>query len=93
MALVLTFLNLFCFSLNECYFANKGAALVLGGSKQGCNDQQESPARAHPQPDIHHHLRSMFYLVRPEETLKMVYTPTVSLRLFVNWNKFYYLRL
>ncbi|CAH0720859.1 unnamed protein product, partial [Brenthis ino] len=58
-------------SLNECYFANKGAALVLGGSKQGCTDQRQSPAPAIPQPDIHHHLRSMFYLVRPEETLKM----------------------
>ncbi|XP_050345674.1 LOW QUALITY PROTEIN: protein phosphatase Slingshot homolog 1 [Nymphalis io] len=58
-------------SLNECYFANKGAALVLGGAEHGCADQRRSPARAHPQPDIHHHLQSMFYLVRPEETLKM----------------------
>ncbi|XP_049867630.1 protein phosphatase Slingshot isoform X2 [Pectinophora gossypiella] len=55
-------------SLNECYFANKGAALVLGG---GCSEQRRSPARAHPQPDIQHHLQSMFYLLRPEETLKM----------------------
>jgi protein phosphatase slingshot len=61
-----------CFSLNECYFANKGAALVLGGSERGCADQTRSPARAHPQPDIQHHLQSMFYLLRPEETLKMV---------------------
>ncbi|XP_060800477.1 uncharacterized protein LOC106139045 isoform X2 [Amyelois transitella] len=58
-------------SLNECYFANKGAALVLGGSEWGCADQRRSPARAHPQPDIQHHLQSMFYLLRPEETLKM----------------------
>ncbi|XP_045445471.1 LOW QUALITY PROTEIN: protein phosphatase Slingshot [Melitaea cinxia] len=58
-------------SLNECYFANKGAALVLGSAEQGCADQRRSPVRAHPQPDIHHHLQSMFYLVRPEETLKM----------------------
>ncbi|CAG9783768.1 unnamed protein product [Diatraea saccharalis] len=58
-------------SLNECYFANKGAALVLGGSERGCADQTQSPARAHPQPDIQHHLQSMFYLLRPEETLKM----------------------
>ncbi|XP_041977687.1 protein phosphatase Slingshot homolog 1 isoform X2 [Aricia agestis] len=56
-------------SLNECYFANKGAALVLGGAEHGCSDQRQP--RAVPQPDIHHHLRSMFYLVRPEETLKM----------------------
>ncbi|XP_072943408.1 protein phosphatase Slingshot isoform X2 [Epargyreus clarus] len=59
------------FGLNECYFANKGAALVLGGAEHGCADQRRSPARPHPQPDIHHHLQSMFYLVRPEETLKM----------------------
>lgn len=60
------------YSLNECYFANKGAALVLGSTEQGCADRRASPARVHPQPDIHHHLQSMFYLVRPEETLKMV---------------------
>ncbi|XP_053625259.1 protein phosphatase Slingshot isoform X2 [Plodia interpunctella] len=58
-------------SLNECYFANKGAALVLGGAERGCADQRRSPARAYPQPDIQHHLQSMFYLLRPEETLKM----------------------
>ncbi|XP_052757610.1 LOW QUALITY PROTEIN: protein phosphatase Slingshot [Galleria mellonella] len=58
-------------SLNECYFANKGAALVLGGSECGCADQRRASARAHPQPDIQHHLQSMFYLLRPEETLKM----------------------
>ncbi|KAL0842110.1 hypothetical protein ABMA28_014292 [Loxostege sticticalis] len=59
------------FSLNECYFANKGAALVLGGAERGCADQRRSPARALTQPDIQHHLQSMFYLLRPEETLKM----------------------
>ncbi|CAH0406475.1 unnamed protein product [Chilo suppressalis] len=58
-------------SLNECYFANKGAALVLGGSERGCADQARLPARALPQPDIQHHLQAMFYLLRPEETLKM----------------------
>ncbi|CAF4771833.1 unnamed protein product [Pieris macdunnoughi] len=58
-------------SLNECYFANKGAALVLGSAENGCADRRRSPARVQPQPDIHHHLQSMFYLVRPEETLKM----------------------
>ncbi|CAH0604707.1 unnamed protein product [Chrysodeixis includens] len=58
-------------SLNECYFANKGAAVVLGGTERGCTNQWRSPARAHPQPDIQHHLQSMFYLLRPEETLKM----------------------
>ncbi|XP_038215298.1 protein phosphatase Slingshot, partial [Zerene cesonia] len=58
-------------SLNECYFANKGAALVLGSTEHGCTERRRSPPRVHPQPDIHHHLQSMFYLVRPEETLKM----------------------
>ncbi|VVC87396.1 unnamed protein product, partial [Leptidea sinapis] len=55
-------------SLNECYFANKGAALVLA---RGCVERRRSPARVPPQPDIHHHLQAMFYLVRPEDTLKM----------------------
>ncbi|KAJ0180552.1 hypothetical protein K1T71_003956 [Dendrolimus kikuchii] len=58
-------------SLNECYFANKGAAVVLGGAEHGCADQWRSPARVLPQADIQHHLQSMFYLLRPEETLKM----------------------
>ncbi|KPJ06104.1 Protein phosphatase Slingshot [Papilio machaon] len=59
-----------CCSLNECYFANKGAALVLGGAESGCAERRRLPAPP-PQPDIHHHLRAMFYLVRPEDTLKM----------------------
>ncbi|CAH1646058.1 unnamed protein product [Spodoptera littoralis] len=58
-------------SLNECYFANKGAAVVLGSAERGCTNPWRSPARAFPQPDIQHHLQSMFYLLRPEETLKM----------------------
>lgn len=61
-----------CCSLNECYFANKGAAVVLGASERGCGEQRRSPVRAHPPSDIQHHLQSMFYLLRPEETLKMV---------------------
>ncbi|XP_045783319.1 LOW QUALITY PROTEIN: protein phosphatase Slingshot [Maniola jurtina] len=63
--------NLTSKSLNECYFANKGAALVLGSAERGCADRRRSPARPLPQPHIHNHLQSMFYLVRPEETLKM----------------------
>lgn len=63
---------MYCFSLNECYFANKGAAVVLGSAERGCTNPWRSPARVLPQPDIQHHLQSMFYLLRPEETLKMV---------------------
>ncbi|KAG6458817.1 hypothetical protein O3G_MSEX011055 [Manduca sexta] len=58
-------------SLNECYFANKGSAVVLGGPERGCAEKWRSPARTHPQCDIQYHLQSMFYLLRPEETLKM----------------------
>lgn len=58
-------------SLNECYFANKGAAVVLGGAEHEYTEQWRTPARVHPQSDIQHHLQSMFYLLRPEETLKM----------------------
>lgn len=60
---------MWCCSLSECYFAGGGAALVLppnervppwpgGRQSAGC--------------DIQQHLQSMFYLLRPEETLKMV---------------------
>lgn len=70
--------TLTCCSLNECYFANKGAAVVLGGTERGCTNQWRSPARALPQPDIQHHLQSMFYLLRPEETLKMVIALNIS---------------
>lgn len=58
-------------SLNECYFANKGAAVVLGCSERPFPGRRRSPPRSLPQPDIQHHLQSMFYLLRPEETLKM----------------------
>lgn len=61
-----------CYSLNECYFANKGAAVVLGAAEHGCVDRLQSPVRSNPQSDIQNHLQSMFYLLRPEETLKMV---------------------
>lgn len=46
--------------------------MVLGSAERGCANPWRSPARALPQPDIQHHLQSMFYLLRPEETLKMV---------------------
>lgn len=59
---------LFFCSLSECYFAGKGAALVLPAAEaqKACK-----PAGANGS-NIQKHLQSMFYLLRPEETLKMV---------------------
>jgi protein phosphatase slingshot len=77
---------LFVCSLSECYFAGKGAALVLppnerlrpsasnntnsnsGNSNGGHHSRRVSASGS----DIQQHLQSMFYLLRPEETLKMV---------------------
>ncbi|KAI8434949.1 hypothetical protein MSG28_003416 [Choristoneura fumiferana] len=62
-----------CSSLNECYFANKGAALVLAGcERRRVPAFAPLPPQPQPQSDIQHHLQAMFYLLRPEETLKMV---------------------
>lgn len=75
----------FFYSLSECYFAGKGAALVLppnerlrpssnisgsnvGNSTGGHHSRRVSASGS----DIQQHLQSMFYLLRPEETLKMV---------------------
>ncbi|XP_073943954.1 protein phosphatase Slingshot isoform X2 [Choristoneura fumiferana] len=59
-------------SLNECYFANKGAALVLAGcERRRVPAFAPLPPQPQPQSDIQHHLQAMFYLLRPEETLKM----------------------
>ncbi|KAJ9591728.1 hypothetical protein L9F63_001756, partial [Diploptera punctata] len=72
--------------LSECYFAGKGAALVLppnerlrplannsnninnsnGSSGSNCSRRVSASGS-----DIQQHLQSMFYLLRPEETLKM----------------------
>lgn len=57
----------FC-SLSECYFAGKGAALVLPPNERARPSRRVSAAGC----DIQQHLQSMFYLLRPEETLKMV---------------------
>ncbi|KZC05023.1 Protein phosphatase Slingshot [Dufourea novaeangliae] len=54
-------------SLSECYFAGKGAALVLPPNERAIPSRKVSTAGC----DIQQHLQSMFYLLRPEETLKM----------------------
>ncbi|XP_054014531.1 protein phosphatase Slingshot isoform X2 [Hylaeus anthracinus] len=54
-------------SLSECYFAGKGAALVLPPNERARPSRKVSTAGC----DIQQHLQSMFYLLRPEETLKM----------------------
>ncbi|XP_076244488.1 protein phosphatase Slingshot isoform X2 [Calliopsis andreniformis] len=56
-----------CKSLSECYFAGKGAALVLPPNERARPSKRVSAAGC----DIQQHLQSMFYLLRPEETLKM----------------------
>ncbi|XP_024945196.1 protein phosphatase Slingshot homolog 2 isoform X3 [Cephus cinctus] len=54
-------------SLSECYFAGKGAALVLPPNERARPSRRVSAAGC----DIQQHLQSMFYLLRPEDTLKM----------------------
>jgi hypothetical protein len=71
------------FSLSECYFAGKGTALMLGSNERlrsmDCrrssdvsNEDPSGPPSGNSGSDIQQHLQSMFYLLRPEETLKMV---------------------
>lgn len=78
-----SFLLLF-FSLNECYFAGKGTALMLGSNERLRNIDGRRVSQVPNElscsqtsigsvgSDIQQHLQSMFYLLRPEETLKMV---------------------
>lgn len=77
------FLLLLACSLNECYFAGKGTALMLGSNErlqrgdgrrfsQISNELSASQTSIGSSSDIQQHLQSMFYLLRPEETLKMV---------------------
>ncbi|XP_044734555.1 protein phosphatase Slingshot isoform X2 [Chrysoperla carnea] len=54
-------------SLSECYFAGKGAAVVLPPHERLRPSRRVSASGS----DIQQHLQSMFYLLRPEETLKM----------------------
>ncbi|XP_014240169.1 protein phosphatase Slingshot isoform X3 [Cimex lectularius] len=65
-------------SLSECYFAGKGAAVVLPPYERlppsphaSATAAAAAPATPAPGSDIQCHLQSMFYLLRPEETLKM----------------------
>lgn len=73
----------FSSSLSECYFAGKCTALMLGSNEklQPCdgrrfsqisNELSTSQSSIGSSIDIQQHLQSMFYLLRPEETLKMV---------------------
>ena len=79
------FINIFyLFSLNECYFAGKGTALMLGSNERLQRGEVRSLGHIYNElsasqtsicsssSDIQQHLQSMFYLLRPEETLKMV---------------------
>lgn len=59
---------MFCYSLSECYFAGKGTAMVLPAAEA---QKTCKPSEANGS-NIQKHLQSMFYLLRPEETLKMV---------------------
>ncbi|KAF6204213.1 hypothetical protein GE061_002553 [Apolygus lucorum] len=58
-------------SLSECYFAGKGAAVVLPQHHDRLPPSPAVPALPSAGSDIQYHLQSMFYLLRPEETLKM----------------------
>ncbi|XP_045475238.1 protein phosphatase Slingshot isoform X2 [Harmonia axyridis] len=62
-------------SLSECYFAGKGTALVLPDAEASTSPQRgvESGGQrpSVTGTSIQKHLQSMFYLLRPEETLKM----------------------
>lgn len=65
-------------SVNEYFFAGKGAAVVLESSEESDNNIQKNFSedsqylKSFARSDIQRHLQSMFYLLREEETLKMV---------------------
>lgn len=61
----------FTFSVNECYFAVRGAAIIL--PHEECIHVYKSLSKNSSANDIQKHLQSMFLLLRPEDTLKMVY--------------------
>lgn len=66
-------INFYICSVNECYFAVKSAALVLPHDEciHVCKRLSKNTAN-----DIQKHLESMFYLLRAEDTLKMVFLRT-----------------
>lgn len=68
-----------CYSLSECYFAGKGTALVLPPHERLRPSRRSSAAGS----DIQQHLQSMFYLLRQEETLKMV-RKNISTTLYIH---------
>lgn len=65
-------------SVNKYFFAGKGAAVVLESNDESDNNIQKNFSedsqylKSFARSDIQRHLQSMFYLLREEETLKMV---------------------
>ncbi len=65
-------------SVNEYFFAGKGAAVVLESNEEIDSNVQKNFSedsqylKSFARSDIQRHLQSMFYLLREEETLKMV---------------------
>ena len=58
------------FSVNEYYFAVRGAAIIL--PHEECIHVYKSLSKNSSANDIQKHLQSMFRLLRAEDTLKMV---------------------
>ncbi|KHJ44199.1 dual specificity phosphatase, catalytic domain protein, partial [Trichuris suis] len=59
----------FYFSQSECYFAVKGAAVIL--AKNDCSMHRRQASSSGGGGEIQHHLQSMLQLLRPQDTLKM----------------------
>ncbi|KAK3084357.1 hypothetical protein FSP39_012149 [Pinctada imbricata] len=57
-------------SFSESYFAVKGAALILPQNENECTYATRKITRS-DQGEIQHHLQSMFYLLRPQDTIKV----------------------
>ncbi|XP_044753913.1 protein phosphatase Slingshot isoform X3 [Coccinella septempunctata] len=82
-------------SLSECYFAGKGTALVLPDAEASTSPQRgvegggQRPSVTGT--SIQKHLQSMFYLLRPEETLKMLVQVNIQFRCRINFEKLFFL--